>query len=405
MSNALTSYIDTAQVVLYAFWIFFFGLIIWLRREDRREGYPIESDVPLRVNLRTDARIPAPKQFVLPHGEGTRDAPNFKRDARAIEAERLVEVSGYPLDPVGEPLLAAVGPGSYAQRSDHPELSHEDDKPSILPMRVASQFSVSAGPDPRGWQVIGADGVVAGKVSDIWVDRADLLVRYLEVELDEAMRGDEALSEASPPPDEGKPDEGKPDESEPDEGEPASGGEGDADANESAASAESSASPDEGKPDEGEPASGGEGDADANESAASAESSASPDEGKPDEGEPDEGKPDEGEPDADASESAASAESSATDEEAEGAGEDDHEGADAEPTHPRTHTRLIPIQMLSLLPEDASIQVRALRSEQFAHVPTLKKPDEVTLLEEERVAAFYAGGWFYAEPDRREPLL
>jgi photosynthetic reaction center H subunit len=36
-------YFDGAQIVLYAFWLFFIGLIIYLRREDKREGYPLES--------------------------------------------------------------------------------------------------------------------------------------------------------------------------------------------------------------------------------------------------------------------------------------------------------------------------------------------------------------------------
>ncbi len=40
----ITEYIDVAQLTLYAFWIFFAGLIIYLRREDKREGYPLESD-------------------------------------------------------------------------------------------------------------------------------------------------------------------------------------------------------------------------------------------------------------------------------------------------------------------------------------------------------------------------
>ncbi len=43
--GAITGYIDVAQVVLYAFWIFFAGLVFYLRREDRREGYPLESEV------------------------------------------------------------------------------------------------------------------------------------------------------------------------------------------------------------------------------------------------------------------------------------------------------------------------------------------------------------------------
>ena len=40
----ITAYLDVAQVVLYAFWIFFAGLVFYLRREDRREGYPLEAE-------------------------------------------------------------------------------------------------------------------------------------------------------------------------------------------------------------------------------------------------------------------------------------------------------------------------------------------------------------------------
>ena len=36
-TGAITSEIDVAQVVLYAFWFFFAGLIIYLRKEDKRE--------------------------------------------------------------------------------------------------------------------------------------------------------------------------------------------------------------------------------------------------------------------------------------------------------------------------------------------------------------------------------
>ena len=38
-TGAITGYIDVAQLVLYAFWFFFAGLIWYLRREDKREGY------------------------------------------------------------------------------------------------------------------------------------------------------------------------------------------------------------------------------------------------------------------------------------------------------------------------------------------------------------------------------
>ena len=42
--GAITGYIDLAQILLYAFWIFFAGLIYYLARESHREGYPMESD-------------------------------------------------------------------------------------------------------------------------------------------------------------------------------------------------------------------------------------------------------------------------------------------------------------------------------------------------------------------------
>ena len=40
MIQSPAGYIDIAQVVLYAFWIFFAGLIFYLHRENKREGYP-----------------------------------------------------------------------------------------------------------------------------------------------------------------------------------------------------------------------------------------------------------------------------------------------------------------------------------------------------------------------------
>ncbi len=36
-------YFDAAQIAVYVFWLFFAGLIWYLRREDKREGYPIDS--------------------------------------------------------------------------------------------------------------------------------------------------------------------------------------------------------------------------------------------------------------------------------------------------------------------------------------------------------------------------
>jgi photosynthetic reaction center H subunit len=254
MSTALTESMDVAQIVLYAFWAFFFGLIYWLRKEDRREGYPLESDNPRRVGPENQILIPSPKTFLLPHG-GEAQAPNFARDDREVLAERTANSAGSPLEPTGDPMLSAVGPASFAQRSDEPELTREGHD-LIVPMRAADGFAVMAGPDPRGWDVVATDGKVAGTVKDIWVDRADVMVRYLEVELAEA------------------------------------------------------------------------------------------------------------------------------------------EG-----------TRLLPITMLRLRAEPKKVEVTSVRADHFASVPTLKEPDRVTLLEEDQICAFYAGGRLYAEPKRLGPVV
>jgi len=79
MSGAITESIDVAQVLLYAFWLFFFGLIFWLRREDRREGYPLETDNPRKIGAHGPVLVPPAKTFVRPDGQ-TYDAPNFEPD-------------------------------------------------------------------------------------------------------------------------------------------------------------------------------------------------------------------------------------------------------------------------------------------------------------------------------------
>ena len=255
MSTALTSSIDVAQVVLYVFWAFFFGLVYWLRREDRREGYPLETDNPARIHPIGQFLIPSPKTFLLPNGEIVK-APNFERDARPIPAVRTANSAGSPLEPTGDPMTSNIGPSSFAQRADHAELTREGHD-MIVPLRIESTFSISAGPDPRGWNVVATDGEVAGTVKDLWVDRADVMVRYLEVEL--------------------------------------------------------------------------------------ADGSAS--------------------------------------------------------------TRLLPITMLRLRKDPRKVEVVSVRAAHFAQVPTLKEPDRITLLEEERICAFYAGGRLYAEPKRLGPVL
>jgi photosynthetic reaction center H subunit len=173
---------DVAQVTLYVFWIFFAGLIFYLRREDKREGYPLESDRSGAISVQGFPAFPGTKTYTLRDGH-TATLPNWKSDRRDAAVAPLAPWPGAPNAPTGNAMLDGVGPGSYADREDIPELTMEN-IPAIVPLRVEKTvFIEPRDPDPRGMSVLGADNAVGGVVTDVWVDRAEALIRYLEVEV------------------------------------------------------------------------------------------------------------------------------------------------------------------------------------------------------------------------------
>jgi photosynthetic reaction center H subunit len=176
------SYLDLAQVTLYVFWIFFGCLIYYLRREDKREGYPLDSTALGGGIVHGFPRMPDPKTYLLRDGH-TATLPNHKNDRRDAPVAPVGPWPGAPMGPTGNPMLDGVGPGSYADREDVPELSIEK-IPCIVPLRLAEgTFLEARDPDPRGMKVLGADSEIGGVVTDVWVDRAEALIRYLEVEV------------------------------------------------------------------------------------------------------------------------------------------------------------------------------------------------------------------------------
>lgn len=180
-AGAITEYIDVAQIMLYVFWIFFAGLLYYLHGEDKREGYPLESDRSGRVKVQGFPRIPAPKTFLLADGSSV-TAPRFETDTRPILAKPLGAYLGSPLVPTGQPMIDGVGPAAYAERANHPDYM-TDGQAMIVPSRLAPGFAVSPqDPDPCGMEVFGADRLIGGVVTEIWVDRAEAQIRYLEVE-------------------------------------------------------------------------------------------------------------------------------------------------------------------------------------------------------------------------------
>ncbi len=51
------------------------------------------------------------------------------------------------------------------------------------------------------------------------------------------------------------------------------------------------------------------------------------------------------------------------------------------------------------------VKVKSITADQFTRVPGTRRDDQVTLLEEDRIMAYYAGGHLYAKAARSEPLL
>ena len=184
-TGAITGYIDVAQLTLYAFWLFFAGLIYYLHRENKREGYPM-----VRADRNDPERpegfpfVPSPKSFLMHDGSTVYAPRGDDRDAppNAVYAAKF---PGAPLIPTGNPMLAAVGPGAYANRADVPDHAFDDNLPKIVPLRAATAFFLATeDPDPTGFTVVGSDGLVAGTVVDSWIDRSEVVIRYLEVQLD-----------------------------------------------------------------------------------------------------------------------------------------------------------------------------------------------------------------------------
>ena len=181
-TGAITGYIDVAQIALYVFWLFFAGLIFYLRKEDKREGYPLVTERAGQF-LQGFPVMPSPKTFLLAGG-GTVTAPRIEPPQPSFDAQPVGPWPGAPMHPLGNPMLAGAGPGASALRADTPDLVQETLQNRIVPIRVATDHFVDEeGPDPRGQEAVGADGVVGGIVADLWIDRAECVIRYLEVTL------------------------------------------------------------------------------------------------------------------------------------------------------------------------------------------------------------------------------
>ena len=178
----LVGTLDITELVFLTFVLFFVALIFYLRREDRREGYPLEDEITGQVESPGGPLSTAsPKTFHMPHGHGSVTAPTGGRDKVDIPAKRSFMAHGAPFVPTGDPLIDGLGPAAWANRKPVTDVT-ADGRPRIVPMSAESHMIVAArDANPVGMTVIGADGKVAGTVSEVWVDRSEHVIRYLAI--------------------------------------------------------------------------------------------------------------------------------------------------------------------------------------------------------------------------------
>ena len=190
LTGAITQQIDVAQMALIIFFIFFLGLVFYLRREDKLEGYPLDEPGPQMHHGRIIGfpEPPPPKILHLLDG-GTSKMPHYYEQP-PMDARYTEGFGGAPLAPLGNPLLSGVGPATWVMRKNEPFLL-ADGQLQVIPIRGDLKWGVRDGEvDPRGMPVFSGKRYQVGTVVDLWVDRSVKILRYLEVQLNGGIHSD-----------------------------------------------------------------------------------------------------------------------------------------------------------------------------------------------------------------------
>ena len=185
---------DLASAAIWGFWLFFAILVVYLQVENQREGYPLVDDDGSPASSPGLFPLAKDKTFILRDGRGTVNVPTDQRPDRNIDAvlARTSESGGSPYVPTGDPMVDGVGPASWCERRDEPELDgHGHAK--IRPLSRATDFNVSSGIDPRGLPVQTSDKEVVGRITDMWIDIPEQFVRYLVVDLNPEGSGQQRM--------------------------------------------------------------------------------------------------------------------------------------------------------------------------------------------------------------------
>ncbi len=178
----ISNQLDIPTLAFWVFVLFFVGLVFWLQRESKREGYPLRAS-PFTTELMDGFPPPAAqtRTYILNEG-GTTEAPHHYEQA-PTQARPMHQFDGTAFYPLGNPLLAGIGPGSWVMRRDSVALTERGEK-LMEPLRDMGGWSVEReDADPRGMAVFDWRWNAIGSVTDVWIDRGSKVIRLLEVEL------------------------------------------------------------------------------------------------------------------------------------------------------------------------------------------------------------------------------
>ena len=182
--GAITQGWDVASIIFTLFILFFISLVYHLTLESKREGFPLETERYGTIRNEDGlTMMPKSKFFKTEFGK-VYEAPLAQAPApEVLNAEPAHYMNGAPLIPTGNPLLAGVGPGSYAQRADIPDVGIHGE-PRIVPLKNIPEYVIYKNDlNPIGMKVFGADYQEAGVVKEAWVDHMESMIRYFEVQL------------------------------------------------------------------------------------------------------------------------------------------------------------------------------------------------------------------------------
>ncbi|NCQ62841.1 MAG: hypothetical protein GW757_02775 [Alphaproteobacteria bacterium] len=188
MTQNVVGNLDVAILCVIAFVSFFLGLVVYLRREDKREGYPVEVAGMFGRVQRAEGfpAMPRPKLFYRPHDRGVIQAPRLEEPEPVRPGQRLPPMA-IPLDPGPDPLEEGIGAAAYTRnREELPDLDVEGE-PKLISLNDNPEYYIPDGdPDPRGWVLLSADEKQVGQVHDLWFNRAEFFLRYYEVSINGA---------------------------------------------------------------------------------------------------------------------------------------------------------------------------------------------------------------------------